>query len=419
MLALLSAPFYIGAALCLCLGWWCTLVGTALARMTRTEAASGQEEGKKGSTQVVRILARRPAATMGLSTLRSLFMSSYGMLLLLGLLTDLTSWWLIFLAFFGVTAVVMLAFAFLNPLDYAQRHHLRIIYGSRWWLSGVTSLFSILVRQKEFTAEEFEQRQEDQLAVMVERVSESEAIEDSERNILESLFDMSNTMVREVMVPRTDMVAIAHDQSLDKALSLFTRSGFSRVPVYQETVDDIIGVVYMKDVIRRVHHRHDTAGVTVEDVCREPFFVPEMKMIDTLLPEMQNEQVHIALVVDEYGGIAGLVTIEDLVEELVGEIEDEHDHSTPEIEDLGDGTYRVAARTSITDLGELFGVELVDDDVDTVAGLFAKILGRVPIRDAEGEVAGIHLVADRFEGRRHHLSTVLASRATPVANSTA
>ncbi|WP_418982418.1 hemolysin family protein, partial [Actinotignum sanguinis] len=286
----------------------------------------------------------------------------------------------------------------------------RVLRKATWWLSPLTWLLSLLIREREFSPEEAEQRQEDQLAVMVERVAESEALDDAERDILQSLFDMGNTLVREVMVPRTDMIAVEADETLDRAISLFTRSGFSRVPVYRESIDDVIGVLYLKDVIRRVHRRHQHDELRVADLVREPVFVPETKIIDTLMREMQADQVHIALVVDEYGGIAGLVTIEDLVEELVGEISDEHDRALPAVEELEAGSFRIPARMPIDDLGDLFGIELEDDDVDTAGGFFAKSIGRVPIRGAETTVAGIHMVADRFEGRRRRLSTIIVAR---------
>jgi CBS domain containing-hemolysin-like protein len=212
------------------------------------------------------------------------------------------------------------------------------------------------------------------------------------------------------MVPRTDMVTIDADEPLGRAITLFTRSGYSRVPVIGESTDDLRGVLYLKDVMRRVHRRSDTAGLTVADVMREATFVPETKLVDDLMREMQADSVHIAMVVDEYGGIAGLVTIEDLLEELVGEMVDEHDRAEPEVEEIGNGTVRVPARLPIDELGDLFGLEIDDDDVDSAGGLLAKALGKVPLPGAAVDVLGIHLVAERAEGRRRRVSTLLASR---------
>ncbi len=402
------------AGLCLIGGGLCAAAAGALGRITRSEAAESFATGQRGGQRIIKIVARRPAAATGLSTLRSLFISTYGMLTTLALTALLAQWWQVLLAFLGVSALLAVVVAMISPTTLGVRQPVRVL----GWLSApilaVTATFAIFVRARETSPEESEQLQEDQLAFMVERVSESEALDDDERELLQSMFEMGDTLVREVMVPRTDMVTIGSDQPLDKVLSLFTRSGYSRVPVIGEDIDDVQGVVYLKDVMRRVHHRNDTAGLSVAAVMREPFFVPETVFVDALMREMQANQVHIALVVDEYGGIAGLVTIEDLVEELVGEISDEHDRAEPVVEQLGEGAYRVPARLPIDELGDLFSVELEDDDVDTAGGLFAKLLGRVPIAGNEAEIEGIRLAAERFEGRRRRLATIVATRAERV-----
>lgn len=215
-------------------------------------------------------------------------------------------------------------------------------------------------------------------------------------------------MVREVMVPRTDMITVHEDTLLESAQTLFVRSGYSRIPVVGDTVDDVAGVLYSKDIVRRTHRRLDTDDLTVKDVMREAVFVPEMKPVDDVLHDMQAKYFHMALVVDEYGGIAGLVTIEDVLEELVGEMVDEHDQAAPEIEQLDTGVFRVPARLPIDELGELFGLLIEDEDVDTAGGLLAKGLGQIPILGSETDILGLHLVADRFEGRRKRLASVIA-----------
>lgn len=265
------------------------------------------------------------------------------------------------------------------------------------------------MREGEDDDEEFEQLHEDQLIVMVERVSDSMVLDEPNRGLLQSVFDFNHTLVREVMVPHMDMVSIGTDTPLDKAMSLFARSGFSRVPVVGESADDLHRVVYPKGVLRR-WLRGNTESLTVADLMREPVFVPETKVVDDLIREIQANRVHIAPVVDEHGGIAGLVTIEDLVEEPVGEISDEHDRSAPEVDVVEEGVHRVPARLPIADLGELFGVKLDDSDVDTVGGLFARLISRVPIAGSRASIGGISLAADRFQGRRRRLWTVLARR---------
>ena len=213
------------------------------------------------------------------------------------------------------------------------------------------------------------------------------------------------------MVPRTDMITIQSGTALRKALSLFLRSGFSRVPVIAGDVDDIVGVVYFKDVVRATWDKPAALELPVDDLMREPEFVPESLAVDNLLRRMQDDVFHIAIVIDEYGGVAGLVTIEDALEEIVGELTDEHDRAEPEPEQLANGGYRVPARMAIDELGELFELELEDDDVETVAGLLAKALGRVPIPGATASAYGLVLEADRFEGRRRRLSSVIVRKA--------
>ena len=387
-----------------------SIVLAALTRITRTEAAEVYTDGRKAGRNIMRIVDRRPAATAAIVAVRNLFVSVFAASVTILLALAFSNTWQIL----GLVLVIAIASAIfatlLAPSSIGARRPvqaLSFVSTPLWWL---TRFFSIFVRWRETSDEEEKEAQsEDQLAVMVERVSESDVIEDDERDMLQSVFQLSHTLVREVMVPRTDMISINVDQSLDKVLSLFTRSGYSRVPVIGDSVDELRGVVYLKDVMRRVHHRSDADDLTVGEVMRVAVFVPETKMVDDLLHEMQQGSVHIALVVDEYGGIAGLVTIEDLLEELVGELNDEHDRALPEIEELKPGTYRVPARMPIDELGELFGLEISDDDVDTAGGLLAKAVGRVPIAGSETNVAGLHLTADRFEGRRKRLATIVAT----------
>lgn len=261
-----------------------------------------------------------------------------------------------------------------------------------------------------------------ELRDIADRVGESSAFEESDRELLRSVIELGGTITREVMVPRTDMVTVTADTSLDRVLRLFLRSGFSRVPVIGESVDDVVGVAYLKDVVAAVHWPVGDGGAAPEpsrrpaaDVARDAVFVPESKPIDDLLREMQASASHIALVVDEYGGVAGLVTIEDLLEEVVGELTDEHDTvPVQEVEDLGNGTYRVPARLPVDELGDLFDLRLDDDDVDTAGGLLAKALGKVPLAGSSAEVGGVHLAAERVEGRRKQISTLLVHRTEPV-----
>ena len=251
---------------------------------------------------------------------------------------------------------------------------------------------------------------EEEFREFVDRAAESDMIEDNEAELIHSVFDFGDTLVRSVMVPRTDIVSIATGADLETAMGLFLRSGYSRIPVIGENTDQIRGILYLKDVAAAMHRSEP--GLQAHDVdslARDVRYVPESKPVSDLLRELQQESTHVAIVIDEYGGTAGLVTLEDLIEEIVGEIVDEYDAAAEEAVDLGDGQYRVSARMSIDDLGELFDIDLDDDEVDTVGGLLAKALGQVPIVGSSVEVNGVFLKADRLEGRRNRVSHIIAA----------
>jgi CBS domain containing-hemolysin-like protein len=252
---------------------------------------------------------------------------------------------------------------------------------------------------------------EDQLLSMVDEATELDVLEEDDRELIHSIFEFNETVVREVMIPRTDMVTIDADAYLGAAMGLFLSRGFSRVPVIDGEVDDVTGILYLRDVARLVYERPpNVESITVAELARPAVFVPESKKADDLLRQMQLESNHLAMVVDEYGGIAGLVTLEDLIEELVGDISDEYDHDVVEVEDLGHGHFRVSARLPVDELGELFDLDLDDDEVDSVGGLLAKALGRLPVAGSVARTSGLVLTAERTEGRRKRISTVLVER---------
>tara|TARA_A100001035_G_scaffold246014_1_gene214696 strand:- start:57 stop:1376 length:1320 start_codon:yes stop_codon:yes gene_type:complete len=252
-----------------------------------------------------------------------------------------------------------------------------------------------------------------ELREMVDLAGADDLIEDAERKMIHSVFDLGDTFAREVMVPRTEMVFIERNKSLRQAISLSLRSGFSRIPVIGENADDIVGVIYLKDMVRRTFEHHEAEREdTVDALMRATSFVPDSKPADELLKDMQAARVHVAIVVDEYGGTAGLVTIEDILEEIVGEIADEYDTAAPEVTQLDDDRYRVLSRMNLDDFAELTQMEInaEDEGVDTVLGLMAKRLGRVPIPGAEVVENGWSLVAERGAGRRNRIGAVLATR---------
>ena len=257
-----------------------------------------------------------------------------------------------------------------------------------------------------------------ELRELVDLAEQRGVVEHGEREMIHSVFALGDTIAREVMVPRTEMVWIESAKTLQQALFLFLRSGFSRIPVIGESVDDVLGVLYLKDVIRRTQNGDPAASaMAVADLMRPAIFVPESKPVDDLLSEMQAARTHLVIVVDEYGGTAGLVTIEDILEEIVGEITDEYDVERPPVDHLENGAVRVTARLPIEDLGEIFGVELPADEVETVGGLLAQTLGRVPIPGASIDVGGLHLIAEGTTGRRNRIDSVLVTRAEPETES--
>jgi CBS domain containing-hemolysin-like protein len=258
---------------------------------------------------------------------------------------------------------------------------------------------------------------EAELRDLVDQAHERGLVEESEHEMIHSVFELGDTLVRELMVPRTEMVWIEGGKNLRQGLSLALRSGFTRIPVVGADIDNIIGIAYVKDLARRTHeYRESEQSELVSEHIRPATFVPETKTASELLKEMQRDQIHLAIVVDEYGGTAGLITIEDIIEEIVGEIADEYDDDLEEFEWLTDGQRaRISARFHIEDLAERLEIEIDESEfegVDTVGGLMAKALGRVPIPGSSMAFDGWQLTAERPVGRRHRIATYLAQRVT-------
>jgi CBS domain containing-hemolysin-like protein len=232
--------------------------------------------------------------------------------------------------------------------------------------------------------------------------------------MIHSVFELGDTLVRELMVPRTEMVWIEGSKNLRQGLSLALRSGFTRIPVIDENLDSILGIAYVKDLARRTHeYRESELSELVKDHLRKATFVPETKTAADLLKEMQRDQIHLAIVVDEYGGTAGLITIEDILEEIVGEIADEYDDDVEEIEWISETQARVSARLHIEDLADNLEIELSEEeteDVDTIGGYVAKSLGRVPIPGSVISLQDWQITAERPVGRRHRIATFLVEK---------
>jgi CBS domain containing-hemolysin-like protein len=250
---------------------------------------------------------------------------------------------------------------------------------------------------------------EAEIKQLAEVASEEEQIEEGEVQLIHSIFEFGDTIVREVMVPRPDIVAIEADRPLRDVQALVLQHGYSRLPVYDDDLDNVVGFIYAKDVLKAIHQGKQ--DMPLREACRPAHFVPESKKAADLLREMQREKFHIALVTDEYGSVSGLVTLEDLLEELVGEIEDEYDRAEPEIAEVSDGVYRVDGKVGIDEVNELFDVELPDEEWDTVGGLMLGLLGSIPDEGEEVTFQGLVFRAERVDGRR--ISKVLITRKEP------
>lgn len=389
----------------------------ALTRMTRAAAEDLVEDGRRGASRVLALAERRRQVLGAVASVRVAVDMLAAVLLTLALAGLIDRWWVVLLTAVVLNTLLLGVVVGLSPRSVGRRNPdgtlLALVgvlekvdaVGAPWrWTENHWGRASTLT-DAETRAEVTEDLRE-----MIDEIGDSESIEDEDREMLRSVVELGQTLVREVMVPRTDMVTIDADKPASAAMRLFTRSGYSRVPVIGEDADDVRGVLYLKDVLRRLGSHPEQAEREVSAFTREAVYVPEMKAADDLLREMQTGHFHMALAVDEYGGTAGIVTMEDLLEEVVGEMQDEHDHAEPEVEDLGEGLFRVPARLGLDELGELFDLEIDDDDVDTAGGLLSKAIGRVPIPGAVGDAQGVHLVADEATGRRHQVTSLLASR---------
>ena len=253
---------------------------------------------------------------------------------------------------------------------------------------------------------------EQELRASAEVASEEGAIEEGEKELIHSIFEFGDTIVREVMVPRPDVIAVEDTATLRDVQALVLEHGYSRIPVFREDLDDVVGVVFAKDVLKALYQGDDDMPLT--DICRPARFVPESKKVADLLREMQLEKFHQAIVTDEYGSVTGIVSLEDLLEELVGEITDEYDTEVPDMVEVGDGVYRVSGKTSIDDVNELLDSQLPDEEWDTVGGFVLELFGKIPDPGEETEYQDLRFKAEEVHGRR--VATVLITRAPQQAD---
>jgi CBS domain containing-hemolysin-like protein len=410
----------------------------AFSSFSRARAQEISNEGRPGAKRLLTVV-EDPARYMNTALLLRLVNEIGAIVLATVVMTNLIvtrdpvsedvvgRWWAV-----AATVLLMVAVSFVvvgvAPRTLGRQHSERVALLSAGPLTALTKVFgpvaqllillgNAMTPGRGFSAGPF--ASEAELRELVDLAEASSVIESGEREMIHSVFELGDTIVREVMVPRTDVVFIERSKTLRQAMSLALRSGYSRIPVIGENLDDIVGFAYLKDITKRVFDRHEAEQTErVESVMRPVLYVPDSKPVDELLRGMQAQRKHVAVVVDEYGGTAGLVTIEDVLEEIVGEITDEYDEAQIETERLAGGATRVSSRYPVDDLEDLCGVPIDDDDVDTVGGLMAKHLGRVPIPGSVVEVEGLRFEAEAPTGRRNRIGTVLITHVEPPAEST-
>ena len=432
-----STTLLIGAVLLVLVAWLFACAEAGISRVSRFRAEEAVRSGRRGAQRLL-ALAGDQVRYLNLATLiRVACEMAAAVLVTLVCLRSFDTGWVGVLVAIGVMVLVSYVAVGVSPRTIGRQHPMRAATAASLLLVPLARVLGpipqllIMLGNALTPGQGFREgpfASEAELRALVDLAEKDSLIEDEERRMVHSVFELGDTIVREVMVPRTDLVMIERFKTVRQALTLALRSGFSRIPVVGENEDDVVGIVYLKDLVRRTHVNREAEADPVADVMRQATYVPDSKPVADLLREMQRDRIHVAVVIDEYGGTAGLVTIEDILEEIVGEITDEYDREAPPVEALGEGRFRVTARLSVAELGELFGLQLEDEDVETVGGLLAKSLGRVPIPGSGAEVAvpwedredngfgpggehavrAIRLTAESAAGRRNRIGTVLA-----------
>jgi magnesium and cobalt exporter, CNNM family len=388
---------------------WLALAETSLTRMTRIRALHLEEQKRPGARQLVR-LVENPATFLNLVLLLVLIVQS----LATALFNTVTTRWfgpgvgvavavsVITLVTFVLAEVAPKTYAIQQPDRVALRVAPSIYFLTRLPVLGqltklLIMLGNVVTPGKGLRGGPFAPS-EDEVKATVDEATKGGEIEAEEREMIHSIFEFGDTILREVMVPRPDVVAVPVDSPLEEVLQVMLRTGYSRIPVYAGDLDEVQGLAYAKDVLRLLNEGRGDKPLA--EILREPPVLPESMRAADALREMRKRASHMAIVIDEYGGTAGLVTLEDLLEEIVGEIADEYDREEPNVEPLPDGGYRVNARLGIDEVNDLLGVELPDTEWDTIGGLLFNLVGRVPTEGQEVEVQGLRLRAERVQGHR-------------------
>jgi CBS domain containing-hemolysin-like protein len=377
---------------------------TSLVRTSKAKAKALEDEGRRGSHRLVRLVEHPQRFLNGVLLL--VLVSQLLVATIVGILADqwFGGWGVAAAIVFEIVVIFVLAEAL--PKNWALRNPERSALAAAPVVSAVVSFPPVRFITEGLLAlanalmgsRRAEGVSESELLALADVALEEEVIEREERALIHSIIEFGDTIVREVMVPRPDMRTLESDLTVSQALGVAMAAGYSRLPAFDDNVDDVIGIAYVKDLVRT--ERAGRGGDPVAEHVRPGHFVPETKRVSDLMREMQERKYHQAIVVDEYGGTAGLVTLEDLIEELVGEIVDEYDVEEAPIERLGEGEYSVSARLALDELDDLLGAELPSGSWDTVGGLLINLLGHVPGEGEAADVDGARLSAERVTGNR-------------------
>ena len=394
------------------LGSVLAIAEASLTRMTRVRALALQEEGRRNAATLAAIESDPPRYLN--SVYLSVMFVQNGSAILVAILAENTFTGEGVEASGALITLVSVAFTILYfVVVEAMSKTFAILHSDRaaltvaplvWFLGRLLALptraligvANVLLPGRGLKAGPFVS--EEDIRSMASVGHEEGSIEEEEKELIHSIFEFGDTIVREVMVPRPDVIAIEHDRTLRDVQALVLAHGTSRIPVFRESLDEVVGVVFAKDVLKALHQ--GKVDMPLADIVREARYVPESKKAAELLREMQKEKFHMAMVTDEYGSVSGLVSLEDLLEELVGDITDEYDTEEPGLVQLEDGSYRVSGKASIDDLNELLDVELPDEEWDTVAGLVLDLFGKIPDAGEETSFRGLTFRADEVNGRR-------------------
>jgi CBS domain containing-hemolysin-like protein len=408
----------IGAVLLVAFGGLMAAIDAAFGVRSRADLEEMGSEGRNAH-QLARIAADPEAHVNAVAFIRVLSETTAAVLVTVAFSNLFENIWWAMLA----AAVLMTGITFVlvgaSPRTFGRHHADRmlracapVVRGVRIILGPLAQGLVVLGNRVTPGAGRSTFSSEEQLLSMVDEAASNDLIEADDRDLIHSVFDFTDQFVRAVMVPRTEMVAVDATATTSEAMALFLNRGVSRMPVVDDEADDVVGVLYLKDLVQFAF-RDESAWRTasIRPISRPATFVPESMRAETLLQQMKRDAVHVCLVIDEHGGISGLVTLEDLIEELVGEIADEYDQVSAEVVDLGEGRYRVSARLSLEDVGDLFGIELEDEDVDSIGGLLGKALGQVPQPGATAIVDGVLLTGGASRGRGRGIATVFVERA--------